>query len=564
MRGFLIGIIWGAVVAGLAAGLSLAIGVPDEERASAPVAPQQVTEGSAKPEGAAADAEPAAETPEASVTSEDPPEPVAVAEAPKVATTAPRAEPLAEATDAAQPDRLPQSETAVARPAAPVPPVADAEAPDAPAPAEALAVPPQVPVVGAQPAAPDPLPDASDEAQLAVSGDRPVVPAEPLRAPDVPLPDAGPLAETAPADPPAPLAEDPAEPVADQVIEAAPADETPPAVAPDQTPDQTEADQAEATGEAAPEPPAQEGTETTEAEAEAETETETALIVPQTTDQGRPSIGTPAGSLINRPSAVPEGRLPRINDDETEASARPATPAGSLPAAGNVPEASPLRRFAAPARAAEGAPRIAIVLIDDGSSPLGPGILDGFPFAVTIALDPSHPEVSETARAYRAAGFEVMALADVPEGAVPTDVEVALAGALDAVPEAVALLEDPEGGVQKTRAISAQVTSFLVSSGHGLVTQPKGLNTAQQLAAREGVPSATLFRDFDGQGQNTDAMRRFLQNGALRARQEGAVVMLGRLKADTVTALIQWGLQDTNDGLALVPVSVVLREAMVP
>jgi hypothetical protein len=275
-----------------------------------------------------------------------------------------------------------------------------------------------------------------------------------------------------------------------------------------------------------------------------------------------PLIGRFAGSLIDRPSAVPERRLPSIGSAVSEDAT--ASDGAARTDVGRGSGIDPLSRFAATVEVQEGKPRISIVLIDDGSSPIGPSMLDGFPFPLAVAIDPSHPSAASAARGYRLAGLEILALADVPEGAQPSDVEIALAGALDAVPEAIGILEDPDGGLQASRAISTQVTSFLVESGHGLLTLPKGLNTAQQLAARDGVPSATLFRDFDGEGQNDAAMRRFLQSGAMRARQEGAVVMLGRLKADTISALIQWALQDSMEDLSLVPVSVVLREAIQP
>jgi polysaccharide deacetylase 2 family uncharacterized protein YibQ len=95
--------------------------------------------------------------------------------------------------------------------------------------------------------------------------------------------------------------------------------------------------------------------------------------------------------------------------------------------------------------------------------------------------------------------------------------------------------------------------------GYGLVMQDNGLNTVQKLAHREGVPSGVVFRDFDGAGQDPRAMRRFLDQAAFRAGQEGAVLMLGRLKPDTISALLMWGLQDRASRVALMPTSASLR-----
>ena len=277
----------------------------------------------------------------------------------------------------------------------------------------------------------------------------------------------------------------------------------------------------------------------------------------------RPSIGTPAGSLADRAPAVAEGRLPTIG---AEADAPPATEEPEAPETVDDPLGadSPLIRFASPFTPQADVPRMALILIDDGSGPMGPKELETFPFPVSFAISPAHPDPTGAAEGYRERGFEVLALADMPEGAVASDVEVSLTGLFDAIPEAVGVLEDPSGGLQDSREVSMQAAAFLGSTGHGLVMVPKGLNTAQKLAAKEGVPSATLFRDLDGDGQDQGLIRRTLDQAAFRARQEGAVVMLGRLRADTISALLLWGLQDRGNTIELVPISTVLKESLVP
>ena len=92
-----------------------------------------------------------------------------------------------------------------------------------------------------------------------------------------------------------------------------------------------------------------------------------------------------------------------------------------------------------------------------------------------------------------------------------------------------------------------------------MVLYPKGLNTGVSLAQRAGVPSQALFRDFDGQGQTASVIRRFLDQAAFKANQEGSVIMVGRLRAETISALLVWGLQDRASRVALVPISTVLR-----
>lgn len=153
----------------------------------------------------------------------------------------------------------------------------------------------------------------------------------------------------------------------------------------------------------------------------------------------------------------------------------------------------------------------------------------------------------------------MLALSDLPENATPADTEVALEGALGAVPEAIGVLEGPDLGLHQSREIGTQAAQFLRDTGHGLLLMANGLNTAEALARREGVPALTVFRDFDGKGQDPRVMRRFLDQAAFKARQEEGVVMLGRLRADTVSALLLWGLQDRANSVALVPVSALLK-----
>lgn len=153
-----------------------------------------------------------------------------------------------------------------------------------------------------------------------------------------------------------------------------------------------------------------------------------------------------------------------------------------------------------------------------------------------------------------------MALIDLPAASQPRDVEVSLAASFEALPEVVGVLEGVGSGVQGNRALSDQVAGILAQTGHGLVTQDNGLNTVPKLAAREGVPTAIVFRDFDGAGQTPTVMRRFLDQAAFRAGQQGGVVMLGRLQSDTISALLLWGLQDRASRVTLAPISALLRE----
>ncbi len=252
----------------------------------------------------------------------------------------------------------------------------------------------------------------------------------------------------------------------------------------------------------------------------------------------------PSGTIGDLAEGVTTDRLPSVSDDGSAQEDNPP----------------PLEAYAAPFSNPEGKPLMAIVLIDDGSSPISFEALADFPYPISYAVDASWPGAAEAAEKYRAAGLEVLAMADLPPGAGATDAEVAMQSYLGAVPEAVAVMEGLDGGLQASRAATEQLIPILQDSGHGLVLFPNGLDTAQKLMSRQGVPVVSVFRDFDSEGQDATVIRRFLDQAAFKAgQQEQGVVMVGRLRAETVSALLLWGLQDRAGSVALAPVSAVLK-----
>ena len=266
------------------------------------------------------------------------------------------------------------------------------------------------------------------------------------------------------------------------------------------------------------------------------------------------------GTIGDIAKGVTTNRLPTALDPAPEPEAEAEPSEVEAEDAGEETEAlPPVRRYAVEFENPENKPLMSIILIDDGTSPIGPAALADFPYPLSFAVDASRPDAAQTAATYRAAGMEVLAMVNLPQNAAASDAETSMSVLLDAVPEAVAVFEGTGTGLQSSREAAEQLAPILKDSGHGLVMFPNGLNTAQKLIAREGVPSATVFRDFDSNGQNASAVRRFLDQAAFRAGQEeGGVIMVGRLRPDTISALLLWGLQDRAASVALAPVSAVL------
>lgn len=245
--------------------------------------------------------------------------------------------------------------------------------------------------------------------------------------------------------------------------------------------------------------------------------------------------------------------IERKDQDEKARQEAEAAAANNTPFARNALAANPL----------VGQPYMSIVLIEDASS-VGMDALGDFPYPLTVAIDPATPNAAKRMKERRADGVEVMILADLPHEGTPQDAETALPVWFDRLPDVIGVLEGVKTGVQGNRALAEQVATIVGGDGYGLVLQNNGLNTVQKLAARDGVPSGVVFRDFDGAGQDARAMRRFLDQAAFRARQEKAVIMVGRLTAETISTLLVWGLQDRANQVALVPVSASLKLLQTP
>ncbi len=252
----------------------------------------------------------------------------------------------------------------------------------------------------------------------------------------------------------------------------------------------------------------------------------------------------PAGAVIGK-RVVP---LTDRDETVTEVAQAEAAPAKT---------GRPIEDHAADFENPENKPLMSIILIDDEGS-FGAEALKDFPYPLSFAISPSDPDAAEKMNRHRAAGFEVLALTDLPEAASAQDAEVSLSVWLDTLPETVGILEGIGSGIQGNRKLADQVAAIAGATGRGLVTQDSGLNTVQKLAARNGVPSGVVFRDFDGARQDAKVMRRFLDQAAFRAGQEGAVVMMGRVRPETISALLLWGLEDRDNRVALAPISAVM------
>jgi polysaccharide deacetylase 2 family uncharacterized protein YibQ len=181
------------------------------------------------------------------------------------------------------------------------------------------------------------------------------------------------------------------------------------------------------------------------------------------------------------------------------------------------------------------------------------------PFPVTFVIDPASANAAAAAQIYRAAGQEVVMLASgIPAGASAADLEQTFQALATTLPEAVAVLDLPTGGFQDDRPLATLVVPVLKDQGRGLLTYDRGLNAADQVARRDGVRAATIFRMLDAEGEDTPLIRRYLDRAAFKAAQEGRVVVLGQTRDETVAAILEWTVEGRASSVALAPLTAVL------
>lgn len=334
--------------------------------------------------------------------------------------------------------------------------------------------------------------------------------------------------------------------------------------------------------EAAMDPPAQPGEALMQPAPQGLAEAAPALVAPQ-----EPQPAPQALPQIIAPEEAPDGtapgmadaadgteiampglrtdRLPRIGDEMTPPPAEEGAPDAAAGEEMAVLGTTPLELFRRAFENPDGKPIFGLILVDAGLPEEERARLAALPFPVTFALDPLAADAAAAARIYRDAGQEVAMLATgIPQGATAADLEQTFQALDIALPEAVAVLDRMEGGFQDDLALARQAVPIVAEQGRGLVTYDRGLNSADQVARREGAPRATIFRILDGEGESIPKMRNYLDRAAFKAAQEGRVLVIGQARAETVAAILEWTVEGRASSVALAPLSAVLETPPAP
>lgn len=365
-------------------------------------------------------------------------------------------------------------------------------------------------------------------------------PAQPQEAP-VPPPTAAPEG----------IVETPAAPEAEAGVSAPQVADQPQAVAPAAPGDLT-AEVAPDAAELPPPPPL--------------TPEEEALLQPPETAPGEPlspappppSVLPPTPGLSDAAEGVITGRLPRIGAEEAPMAPGAETEDGAADAAVAIADLPPLARFARPFDNPDGKPLFSILLEDKGAD-VNRAELAAMDLPLNVVIDPLAEGAAERAAIWRAAGQEVvLSAASLPEGATPGDLEQIFQALATRLPEAVAVIDATGTGFQNNRALAAQIVPILLDQGRGLVSFDQGLNAADQVARREGLPAATIFRRFDLDNATGPAVKRYLDRAVFKAAQEGQVAVIAELRPETVAGLLEWTVEGRASTVAMAPISALL------
>ncbi|MEL6678023.1 MAG: divergent polysaccharide deacetylase family protein, partial [Pseudomonadota bacterium] len=302
---------------------------------------------------------------------------------------------------------------------------------------------------------------------------------------------------------------------------------------------------------------------------------ETATLTPST-DSGRLSFnrdqGSSAFSSLSRDPSTPDRPSFRVLNPQATGADRPtiqdqvaALPQDDALVDGpTLDGVDPWRMHSATFLDTGQKPLLSVILQDVGDAGIDITALSGLQFPVTFAVPVDLPNASERAQAYRAAGFEVMAM--VPSG--PTGDLTALEGdALQAqlasfmaeVPEAIGLIDRIDGDIPRDNRLSRAVMEFVATSGHALLAhQSGGINGLVDLAQRDAVPAALVERVLLANAGGAELISS-LDRGALSARTDGTAVVLGTTEATTLTTLFSWVLNNGPRDVDLAPVSASLN-----
>ncbi|TAG16653.1 MAG: hypothetical protein EAZ40_12690, partial [Rhodobacterales bacterium] len=115
-----------------------------------------------------------------------------------------------------------------------------------------------------------------------------------------------------------------------------------------------------------------------------------------------------------------------------------------------------------------------------------------------------------------------------------------------------------EAAFQDTRPLASLVVPVIGAQGRGLLTWDQGLNAADQVARREDIAAAVIFRDLTSAGTDGTAIRRILDRAVFKAGQDGRVTVAAAATPETVATLLEWTVEGRAATVAIGPLTAVM------
>ena len=196
---------------------------------------------------------------------------------------------------------------------------------------------------------------------------------------------------------------------------------------------------------------------------------------------------------------------------------------------------------------------LAVILLDQSGEGLTAEALSTLSIPLTIAIDPAAPNAASRGAMFARAGHAIMAILDLTDVKTGGDVSIALAKALRVLPSATSVFVKDTAGLRSNTPVAQMVFASLAANDLGLITLDPRLQTQNT-----AVQATTVFRDLDNKGQSAAIMRRFLDQAADTARTEGPLVVMARLRSETINALSNWAGQADTGSVRVVPVTDAL------
>lgn len=203
-------------------------------------------------------------------------------------------------------------------------------------------------------------------------------------------------------------------------------------------------------------------------------------------------------------------------------------------------------------------PLLSVIMVDTGDGALDLDQIEQLPFRITVGVDAAADNANDLAQLYRSVGSEIALIPTLPIDGRAQDIAMALSFNIEVVPTAVAILDATGSDFQTDRMATTEVVAAAATSGLGVVTYSRGLNSSRNIAAQAGVPTGLVFRAVDPELTEAPAIGRALDQAAFRARRDGSVIVVMPARQDMLNALVSWSFETQSATVALAPLSAVL------